>query len=413
MLTLVAASKTPSRPRRGTCLSRIRVAEREKAIETVKSYIAGPQTSTVQLLHEAACQGELQVVRSLLELGVDANTAIFDSEPRTALASLAGTIGRDVDNWRDIMDLLCKGGCDVNVLPESSTGPAVTALFAASSAGFMDRVQWLLDRGAGPSLQIPCRGLFPLHVASQGVGIGHQEVVLILLKRGVIIDATAAQYPREPTALHLAVECGRVEIIRRLLTAGANINRTTASTHRTPLHIAAVGMGTVESNPTIKQAGRIVKGPTAGDVPTATLDASLAAMWVLLEPEWFAKLHTRDSEGMTPLHYAAKYLLNDLAMALISAAEWRGEINGLRLECNSQSAYTMAWEAAKAGKRDFAIADRLEGNHTTVEERRLRKKAMKRNIFRRLLPKRDTPSGLDGMWSPTRSSFQGNWDERP
>ena len=413
VLRLIGDLSVRRRVRRSTCLKYgVNAATRKSAIDTVKSYIGNPQTSTAEILHAAVLQGNLEVVRSLLQLGVDANTLTTDSKPRTGLASIAGESCRDVENWQDVMEVLCEGGCDVNALPKSNTKFAVTALFEACSAGLIDRVSWLLVHGARLSLQKPCNGLYPLHAAAQGLTPDHAEIIGMLVAEGAGVD-TPAEAHFEATALHWAVEYGRTRNVRLLLEAGANINLVVTSTLRTPLHIAIAGMGSIASTPaSSKAASRLVRNPLPAEVPKAILSDSLQTIQVLVKPKWNAKLHAVDSKNMTPLHYAARGLRNDLASVLISAAEERNDIPGLSFQCNGESAYRMAWEATKKSKGDIkecVIANELEAKgHVTDEELKARKKASGMKILAIFKsPKPDSSGG--GRWSG-RSSLQEKRD---
>ncbi|KAK0757304.1 hypothetical protein N5P37_010024 [Trichoderma harzianum] len=191
----------------------------------------------------------------------------------------------------EVINLLLKSGCDVNV----REGVEVTPLLMAIDIGHIGIVEMLLDNGAhtnsvaGDSIMYLNAAMQPRNnneglvqrLITKGIHdgedlstylepaarFGHEAIVKLLLDKGADINATDKHLN---TPLHEAIIRRQEAMVALLLNKGANINAVNHH-HRTPLHIAARGEEV------------IVK---------LLLDKS-------------ADFEAADYDGKTPLHYAA------------------------------------------------------------------------------------------------------------
>ena len=213
-------------------------------------------------------------------------------------------------NHIDALAAMLDAGADCN---GRRAADGMTALHEAAAAGALAAAQLLLERGAdvGAALQVAADnkhfGWQPLHFAAAG---GHVPLIELLLARGA--DAAAAgRHGRTPfleaawcghtgavrafldagmpvdahrdvsgaTALHLAAEKARADVVALLLERGADV-RAFAGTRETPLH--RLFRRQHESPESVEQI----------------LQALLVAG---------ADVNALDSSGQAPLHKAARY----------------------------------------------------------------------------------------------------------
>jgi hypothetical protein len=106
-----------------------------------------------------------------------------------------------------------------------------THLMYAAERGDVERVRWLLARGAPTELADESGWTACLWASSTG----HVDVVRTLLAAGANVNAASH---RGTTSLMAASYCGHVEVVRVLLAAGADINASN-SAQWTALHWAA------------------------------------------------------------------------------------------------------------------------------------------------------------------------------
>ncbi|AAR83387.1 CNPV041 ankyrin repeat protein [Canarypox virus] len=130
----------------------------------------------------------------------------------------------------DIIDLLIKKGIDINIKDDLGN----TALhYSCDYAKGSKIVKKLLDCGADPNI-VNDLGVTPLACA---VNTCNEILVDILLNNDANPDSSSS-YFLGTNVLHTAVGSGNIDIVRSLLTAGANPNVGDKS-GVTPLHVAA------------------------------------------------------------------------------------------------------------------------------------------------------------------------------
>jgi ankyrin repeat protein len=155
-----------------------------------------------QALIEAAQNGRLAEVKTLLEGGVDVNAALNDGRTALMAASYFG--------YTTIVDALLKKQADVN----KSTRNGTTALMYACDQGQKDIVDVLLAKGANIDATNN-KGETALMEASNG---GHSAIVIALINRRADVNKVANN---GATALEVARLKGNQEIVEILLKAGA------------------------------------------------------------------------------------------------------------------------------------------------------------------------------------------------
>ena len=120
----------------------------------------------------------------------------------------------------DIAKLLYEAGADLDIRNNTN----MTLLHAVSEAGSVDIASWLFDHSAYPTIHIKAAAKL-LHLAVENRDQGHRVTI-----------NEADDFQRTP--LHLASECGHIEIVRELLRRGADVTAEDWD-HRTPLHHAS------------------------------------------------------------------------------------------------------------------------------------------------------------------------------
>ena len=198
---------------------------------------------------------------------------------------------------------LIKAGGKAALEARSKNGS--TPLHWASFQGKLDCVLLLLDAGA----DIEAKGGFydssPLFQAAE---MGHVEVCRVLVARGAKLDAPSN---KGSTAMHVASWRGRLEAVKFLLDAGAEVRAGSVGDHnQTPLHMAIIhGRADVA----IELARRL--GPEALSaraehdlkaVHFAALYGQLEIMRFLLDE---CRVHIEDTGGKTestPLYQACE-----------------------------------------------------------------------------------------------------------
>ena len=158
-------------------------------------------------LIDAARNGDVEAVRSLLADGTDVNTAQGDGMTALHWAAERGHAA--------VADLLLSAGATVEATTRVGS---YTPLHLASRGGHGAIASALLEAGADPHTTTTSSGVTALHLAARAVD--GAEAVMALLKRGAEVDAREASSGQTP--LMFAAAYNRTEAVMALLEHGAD-----------------------------------------------------------------------------------------------------------------------------------------------------------------------------------------------
>jgi cytohesin len=277
-------------------------------------------------LHKAAADGDVGVVKSLVEKGdeVDKRENIF---LRTALHRAVAAGNREVaelvlsyganpnarDNGgfsalhyaaindnRKMVELLIAKEADVNAKDASGNTP----LYSAVRSGHKDIAEMLLEKGAEISI----------HVAAF---LGHIEDIKNFVETGTSIDANDS---RGFTPLHYAVIQGHYDTAKFLIAKGAHVNVKDIWPFGTPLH-CAVENGHKEIVELLAAAGADVNARRrrpAGDAPLHSAVRGGHNDIVGILASRGADLNMKDNSGQIPLDIAISQNRKDIVELLLA-----------------------------------------------------------------------------------------------
>ena len=182
-------------------------------------------------LHSAANYGDFEMVRVLLEYNADANARNTEGWTPLHSASQGPYLGdtKVALSLSNIARLLLDHGADIDARENDRFSP----LHVAARYGRTEVARVLLDHcaslGAGDAVNArDAEDKTPLHIASQypvwgdpDFALSLSHVARLLLERGANVNAVRYD---SYTALHVAAQFGRVEVVRVLLEHGANVD---------------------------------------------------------------------------------------------------------------------------------------------------------------------------------------------
>lgn len=164
--------------------------------DVVKTLIHHKAKTSQDLLSWAAFAGRLEVVRALIECGLDpAAKGGLPFEPSALHVACAGGLA-DMESPKHvtrevrfkIAQLLIEKGADVNRRKQEGYFRDISPLMAASGSGAEEIVRLLLDKGAeinAASTEGMFIGATALHLAAER---GHKDVVRLLLQRKAAVN---------------------------------------------------------------------------------------------------------------------------------------------------------------------------------------------------------------------------------
>ncbi|XP_062854575.1 ankyrin repeat and SOCS box protein 13 [Trichomycterus rosablanca] len=168
-------------------------------------------------VHEAAAQGRAAELQQLIKNGALVNIVAVDSITPLHEACIQGQT--------QCVKLLLEAGANVDARNIDGSTP----LCDACAAGNLECVKLLLEYGAMVNPRLFT--FSPLHEACMG---GNPEVVQLMIAEGALMEAHDCHFG---TPLHVACARKRLDCVKILLNAGANVNA--AKLHETALHHAA------------------------------------------------------------------------------------------------------------------------------------------------------------------------------
>ena len=176
-------------------------------------------------LHSASGEGHLQVVRYLLQYGVNVNHRDSGLETPLLLATWGGNC--------DVVQYLLEHGADMGLRDQSQHTPLIVAVFSRH----VDVVRLLLEHNAEVNAQDK-EGLTALHYTiryGHHIKADHLQIVQLLLKHGANVNV---RNHRLQTPLHLvSMEEDLLDILRILLEHGADLDAEDKD-GRTPLQVS-------------------------------------------------------------------------------------------------------------------------------------------------------------------------------
>ena len=262
---------------------------------------------------EAAMQGDIAAVRTLLQQGADVNGAQGDGMTALHWAAEHGD--------GDLTALLLKAGAHVGA--ETRIGRH-TPLHVAARGGHAVVVRMLLERGAAKAdvRALTTTGAVPLHFAAAS---GSPETVAILLDHGADVNAREPQWGQTP--LMFAAGLGRTDAVRMLVARGADVRATakvvdisarnqkdTADSRERNARVAAIQKKLAAAKATATTSA--VRGSSPGGRGGRAGRGADADSGGEPEPLGYADL-VGTHGGLTALLLAAREGLEDTAFALI------------------------------------------------------------------------------------------------
>ena len=169
--------------------------------------------SADERLLAAARDGQLEVVRTLLEEGTDVNAARGDGLTALHLAAEGG--------HRAVAEALVAAGAAVDA---GTRIGGYTSLHVAARAGHGAVVLSLLEAGAAPNARTTNTGVTALHLAAAATG--GRSAVAALLDHGA--DPDARERSAGQTPLFFAAAANRADAVTALLAAGGDPGIATA-----------------------------------------------------------------------------------------------------------------------------------------------------------------------------------------
>jgi len=268
-------------------------------------------------LHLAAASGHGGAIRALVQLGANKGAKAVDGETPLHAAARNDRVGA----IRVLVQLGANKG--------ATTDLAATPLHAAAYFGHVDAIRALVQLGAQLSAQT-AEGETPLQVS---VRLGQHQAEQVLL--GSLLRQTAVQpvaqatsstrlagaptTPQQPAEFLRAAKGGDVEVLRRLVALGTDVN-VRLDDGVTALHLAA-GQDHVEAISALVELGADKEAKKAADGSTPL---HAAAAWGHVEAiralvQLGAQLSAQNEYGETPLqisvwfgHHQAEQVLRQL-----------------------------------------------------------------------------------------------------
>lgn len=189
-------------------------------------------------LYEASCHVAVDAVKTLLNLGANANL----SETKEGYTPLHKAAMKRHDSEAakkdalEIVRLLLDHGA--TYLP---IGSGLNPLHAAATGGNRDILELLLEQDAkNTDVNVPCRALwrdFEVTSLFMACTCGNLETVQLLLSKGANVHLGIQHLAFMP--IHMAARQNCTEILKLLVANGARINCITSNNGRTPLYEAA------------------------------------------------------------------------------------------------------------------------------------------------------------------------------
>ena len=225
-------------------------------------------------LHEAAARGHIEMVRLLLAKGANINAYKSGDTPLCEAAKKGHT---------EVARLLLAKGADVNGYKNYDGKYLHPPL---SYAKTQEMVELLLARGAA------VQGGELRYAHSKEAG-----ALELLISRGANVN-----FPKDDPPIFWIIRKGNVELLRLLISKGADVN-TKAHSGRTPLHYSAAELGRLEMLKLLLSRGADVNAKN--DYLETPLHRAANVDVVRLLVRAGADVNAKDKYLKTPLHKAA------------------------------------------------------------------------------------------------------------
>ena len=210
---------------------------------------------------------------------------------------------------------------EVQEFPETEIGRRTRTFFEAYSRGYSGLALPIAREGIDPTI-VNSDGLLPLHLAITKArqsmrSPNHASVVEALIASGANVNGRS---PGGEPALNLAVQVGHVEIVKVLVSAGADPHAEyTLSRIPSPLHLA-IRLGMREIIKALLSAGTDVNAQTSSGrtlLHTATQRGDIPVVKALIDAG--ANVNAPSADGEIPLHEAARRGDKAMMKTLIAA----------------------------------------------------------------------------------------------
>ena len=241
-------------------------------------------------LQAAALNGHAEIVTLLLDHGAHPNAFSTHIREGTALQAACTTGNTEVAR------ILLTRGAD----PRYGAGDFTNPLIAATSNGYGDTVELLLQYRADPNAPGGHDGSTPLINAACTLPAKHLD---LLIRYGAFVDQ---RDPDEDTALIVSALLGDNACIETLLNHGANVNLG-GKHHGSALHAAAAN-GHTDTCRLLLQRGadpRMRGGPYNTVLQAAAASGSPETVKAILAARGGADVNAQGGEYFTALHAAA------------------------------------------------------------------------------------------------------------